>query len=353
MPRARDQFEQSLFTLPEKSVVEQTPVVAADYPNRIVIESFMDEDGRQKPLPIVVNHEQVEAVLGTLMSRYREGGYPYNLDTVRTPQDPRHMPETLPLGGAEHAMFLWTSCYYMRGGIKSVEAFKRLSSMYREAPELFDPHFVVDNQIPAERIAELLGRNGLGFQGAVSSAWKTNASRLVDMYDGDPRKIFDGVTNFEEAFKRIGNDGKGGGFIGFQEKMTSMIIYYLRDQELIEPFNFPIPVDIHVMRVSIANELISFPGVSYGTDLFRHRIQNFVTSLLLQIVDRFHARVPGNKQNKGAIRLTLLLKRRKVYVNLPERTDEIHILNKLLFGQTNSVHRINKPATCDGVFNLF
>lgn len=50
--------------------------------------------------------------------------------------------------------------------------------------------------------------------------------------------------------------------------MTSMIIYYLMDEGLIDPFVLPIPIDLHVMRVSIANELIKFPNAPYGTNLF-------------------------------------------------------------------------------------
>jgi hypothetical protein len=87
-------------------------------------------------------------------------------------------------------------------------------------------------------------------------------------YGGDPRNIFDGVTTYEDSLERIKNDKKGGGFIGFQEKMTSMILYYMMDEELIDQFNFPIPVDLHVMRVSIANEMITFPNSPDGTNVF-------------------------------------------------------------------------------------
>lgn len=217
-------------------------------------------------LDIVVHPEQIEHVLGTLLELYRMGGYPYNKDSVRVPQDPRHMPESLPLGDKEHAMFLWTSCYYMRGGIKSVEAFRRLSRLYTARPDLFDPE--VAQAASEDEITQELTQHGLGFQASVSKAWISNAKKLVADYSGDPRTIFDGVTSYDQALEKIKNDGKGGGFLGFREKMTSMIIYYLMDQKLIEPLDFPVPVDLHVMRVSIANELISFPGAEPGTNLY-------------------------------------------------------------------------------------
>ncbi len=67
-------------------------------------------------LRIVVDDEQVHEVLSTLTHAYRENLFPYNLDSVRLPHDPRHMPNNLERGGKDHAMFLWNVCYYMRGG---------------------------------------------------------------------------------------------------------------------------------------------------------------------------------------------------------------------------------------------
>lgn len=218
-------------------------------------------------LPIEVHRERVEQVLGALVDAYSNNNYPYNLDRVRVPQHPDHMPPSLELGTKEHAMFLWTSCYYMRGGIKSVDAFKRLGAMYEAAPGVFDAS--ISMHMDPEEIALLLKKYQLGFQDAVSKQWVENAGRLMERCDGDPRAIFDSIGTYDEALSKIKNDHKGNGYLGFQEKMTSMIIYFLMDEKLIEAFNFPIPIDLHVMRISIANELITFPGVPHGTNLYR------------------------------------------------------------------------------------
>lgn len=219
----------------------------------------------ERPVP-TINTERAYAVLDTLMEAHNNNMPPYNLDRVRVPHDPRHMPETLEFGGAEHAMFLFNVCYYMRGGIKSNDAVKRMAKVYDEWPELFDcetaQFFDVDT------IAQILSAHGLGFQRAVAKQWIENSRRMLERFDGDPRNIFDGVTTYEQSQERIQNDSKGNGFLGFQEKMTSMIIYYLMDEELIESFNFPIPIDLHVLRVSIANEMITFGDVPFGTNLF-------------------------------------------------------------------------------------
>jgi hypothetical protein len=223
---------------------------------------------------IIVDHERVSQVLGRLMTAYSDNAYPYNLDTTRVPQDVRHMPATLELGSTDHAMFLWTSCYYMRGGIKSVDAFKRLGTLYTDAPELFNAASA--RQVSAGHIATVLKAHGLGFQEAVSMAWVKNAKRMDERWDGNPTNIFEGVDNFDVAVNRIKNDTKGGGFIGFKEKMVSMITYFLMDEKFIEEFPFPLPVDLHVMRVSIANELVKFKG--YAAD------ENLLSAELLAVL---------------------------------------------------------------------
>lgn len=217
-------------------------------------------------LDILVDEEKVHEVLSTLLSAYKDNAFPYNLDGARLPHDPRHMPPSLPYGSRDHAMFLWNSCYYMRGGIKSVDAFKRLSDVYEDRPDFFNCEAAA--QLEVADIATVLTTHGLGFQERVAKEIIENSRRLLERFDGDPRNIFSSASSYKECLDHIKNKGKGKGFVGFQEKMTSMIIYYLMDEDLIEPFMFPIPIDLHVMRVSIANEMITFPNAPHGTNLF-------------------------------------------------------------------------------------
>lgn len=239
----------------------------------IQIEKSVPEDYVSEVLPNngeklvpTLQIEHAYSVLDTLMDAYVNNAPPYNLDRVRLPHDPRHMPKTLERGGVDHAMFLFNVCYYMRGGIKSNDAVKRMANIYDEWPELFDCESA--QYFEEEIIVEILSAHGLGFQKTVAKQWVENSRRMYELYEGDPRTIFDGVVTYEKSQERIQNDGKGGGFVGFREKMTSMIIYYLMDEELIESFNFPIPIDLHVMRVSIANEMITFGDIPHGTNLF-------------------------------------------------------------------------------------
>lgn len=221
-------------------------------------------------LSITVNKQHAYPILDKLLEAYHNNEPPYNLDRVRLPHDPRHMPRTLEHGSVDHAMFLFNVCYYMRGGIKSNDAVKRMASIYDDFPELFNCDYA--RNFSDSDLQLILKDHGLGFQASVSKQWIENSRRMQEQFDGDPRNIFEGVKSYEQSQELIQNKS-GKGFLGFQEKMTSMIIYYLMDEDLIRPFNFPIPVDLHVMRVSVANEMISFARpngdpVPHGTNLF-------------------------------------------------------------------------------------
>jgi hypothetical protein len=224
-------------------------------------------------LPIETDYERMCEVLAPLYDAYVKKEYPYNLDKVRVPQDERHIPppEILEPGSLDHANFLFVLCYYMRGGNNSNDAARMMSKVYTERPDLFDNERILQrdpDEVKGE-IKTLLKDSGLGYYNVVPDEWLENARRMKARYDGDPRKIFAGVSDYEEALRRVCNDGKGGGFKGFQEKMTSMLLYYLIEADMAEHFIFPVPVDVHVMRVSIATGMIRFPGVPNYTDIYK------------------------------------------------------------------------------------
>lgn len=238
-------------------------------------------------LNIIVDKERAYPILDTLLNAYVQNQPPYNLDRVRLPHDPRHMPKTLERGTVDHAMFLFNVCYYMRGGIKSNDAMKRMATVYDDYPQLFNCEFAKD--FSETDLQTILKEHGLGFQGTVAKQWVENSRRMLERFEGDPRNIFSDVTDYDQSLELVQNDRRGKGFVGFQEKMTSMIIYYLMDEELIEPFNFPIPIDLHVMRVSIANQLVTFTQsgnpVPYGTNLFSKELPAALRDLYLQYAE--------------------------------------------------------------------
>ncbi len=243
---------------------------------------------RAKIENIVVDHERTDFVLGALMNAQDNDRYPYSLDSVRVPQDERHMPPSLERGTTEHAMFFWNVCYYMRGGTKSTFAVQQMAKLYEDRPDLFNCYEIL--AVPQEEIAQELKAHSLGFQNTVSKAWKENAWRMLEQYNGDPRNIFTDLPDegrpYDALVKRVKNDSKGGGFMGFQEKMTSMIAYYLMDQNLVETFNFPIPIDLHVMRVSASTEMVTFPGVEFPADIYSPALLQVLRDLYFDYAER-------------------------------------------------------------------
>jgi hypothetical protein len=210
---------------------------------------------------IVIHPEKAEMIYGKLISILHHNRFPYNLPAAIVPQDPCNLPRRMALGGAEEAVFLFCLCYYMRGGIKSVTAARSLSQMYDYLKDWHPNPFIMAEaaEIRPETITSFLRKFGLGFQSQqIGQFWTENARRLTTLWNGDPRKIFVEVDSYQEALKRVQNNKKGAGFLGFQEKMVSMLLYYLMDEELIDFFYFPIPIDMHVMRIHVANEIITF-----------------------------------------------------------------------------------------------
>lgn len=216
---------------------------------------------------VIPNYERLDEVMGILIEARAHNDFPYNLESAQLPHDERNMPPSLKRGGVEHANFLWAVCYYMRGGIKSATAVRSLSSVYEKYPELFIAEHA--QSVKPEFIYEALRDNGLHFSAKpVSEYWVENARRMQERYQGDPRKIFDGSPEYPELCRLIQNDGKGGGFKGFQKKMVSMYAYYLMDSRLVDYYNFPLPVDMHVLRVSAATDIITFENVPPNGNIY-------------------------------------------------------------------------------------
>jgi hypothetical protein len=85
-------------------------------------------------------------------------------------------------------------------------------------------------------------------------------------WDGKASNIFKGLTTYEEALRRIRNkrtkkdlnkaaliDDRGQGFMGFQPKMVSMLIYFIDWEGLLEvSFIYPTPADFHNFRFGLA-----------------------------------------------------------------------------------------------------
>jgi hypothetical protein len=274
----------------------------------------------------VVHRGRIEAVLEVLTRRYDAREYPYNQPGAKLPQE--FLPHNMPRGGVTEAMFFMRLCTYMRGGIQSDTAARLLTKLYHRRPQLFDPHWVVKAAQPEAISAdesELLQRDraqrklessirlslvkvGLKYmQNIAPGYWIENDRLLVELYDGDPRKIFAGVTDYEEACDRVLNRSRWKwikasnpsgrevkikfftrrqGFLGYQFKMVSMLMYYLMDAELVPYFEFPAPVDFHLMRVSVATEMVTFTDMPPNRNIYSDELQAVLRAAFQEYAER-------------------------------------------------------------------
>ena len=204
----------------------------------------------------------------TLVERQREKKFPYDMRDAFIPQ--KVIPSQMRSDTFVLACFYFYVCLYMRGGIKSLQAFAAMLRMYHDHPKLFDPAYAQYLQ-PAELqlvIAKYVGWDAK----AVAGFWIENSKRLVRKWNGDPRNIVKGLDNYEEALRRIQNKatasrkvreeadaiyGNGLGFMGFQPKMVSMFIYFMDWDNLLPiKFLYPAPADFHNFRLALSHQAL-------------------------------------------------------------------------------------------------
>ncbi len=214
---------------------------------------------------------RMERLCGRLVAAYQANEYPFNLVKTKPPQ--YYIPDEIKANGRTYAYFLFVLCLWMRGGIASDTAAKSLVTLYEIDERLFDAYWV--RYYDPMRLNDLLDYFGLGRDSELNAElWIGNAALLVERWYGDPRFIFHDFGRYSEvkkwkvALQRImnkGRRGRKGGFGGFKEKMTSMLIYYLAETGLIEGFDFPVPVDFHVTRMMVIHKVYKLePGVKYA-----------------------------------------------------------------------------------------
>lgn len=206
---------------------------------------------------IKINKKQAIHVFDSLLKLWQEKKYPYNI--IQKPQD-SFLPKNLKIGSREHALFLFCVCHYMRGAIKSDFAIKKLSLIYERNPELFKPeNFSEDNCDTHKKLEIELGQD-LKYRTTQNALfWKKNLLVIAKDFDSDPRNIFldseKVLLNYQEICdKMIGT------FLGFRHKMVSMLTYFYVDAKLIKEFNFPAPIDFHLLRIMVQQGIISFKG---------------------------------------------------------------------------------------------
>ena len=65
---------------------------------------------------VIVDRERAKQVFDALLERYKAGTFPYNLPAAQVPQIPENLPKNGFTDKQDHASYLFSLCFYMRGG---------------------------------------------------------------------------------------------------------------------------------------------------------------------------------------------------------------------------------------------
>ena len=209
-----------------------------------------------------IDWERAELVCGRLLAVRARSAYPYN-NRAALPQS--FIPVEITQDPLVHSRFLFGTCHYMRGTIKSDYAVKMLIELFGIVPQLFNPF-----EASRMEFATVRGHlhDMIAYQSEqISASWIENSRRMVRHWKGDPRNIFVGLNNPDALYLRVTNkvidgdkpateDSPHWGFLGFQKKMASMLAYFLMDAGLVPDTVISPPVDFHLLRVMLATGII-------------------------------------------------------------------------------------------------
>lgn len=217
-------------------------------------------------MEVTRNKRRFFSTVDVLLERKRENLFPFNTEQAYVPQllIPQEIRQDTILLGT----FYLIICTWMRGGLESHTAFKLFIKGCAKHPELLDPKWIAE--VPYERLYTIIS-NIIGWDAKAATGFiKENMTLFHRNWGGDLLKLLRGVSSYEEACRRLRNkNGRSGknklpsldpvetGFIGFQFKMVSMLLYFCDWEGWLKPrFLYPSPADFHHYRIFLANEAI-------------------------------------------------------------------------------------------------
>jgi hypothetical protein len=181
------------------------------------------------------------------------------------------------LSQKDKANFFLYASLLQRGGLFGEDSFKWLCVLHKKFPGLFSPETIVRDKITSDHIEncfveitpEILNGNGVGKLGAGSlsykikehaKCWHDNSVILNQWWGGNLLNVYWGVSEFEEAFRRIDYKRTKVGLTGMRRKIFSLLTIWLQEKNLIPIFPTPIPVDFHAMRILWQTDAINMRG---------------------------------------------------------------------------------------------
>jgi hypothetical protein len=139
----------------------------------------------------------------------------------------------------------------------------------------------VETTVTMSEIERILRLQKVGVPGQSATYWPRSAKTLYSTFNGDPVEIYRrfGTINEILTFK-YGSGGENHDFAGFESKLWSLLALFFAELGLIEMPVDAIPVDIHLQRIALATEVITFQG---SGKLTNEILENCLRMLLCEI----------------------------------------------------------------------
>ena len=149
----------------------------------------------------------------------------------------------------EHACFL----FYLIAqdyGTKSARLYEKAKALYTRNPQIFDPNYVASSYSGPDdpRLAEDTGiQLSTRFPRETARRWYENSVKLIEEYEGDPRRIFTTSSNAQVVLKHIR------AFRGFGPKIGGLLLRTFLGCGFVKLNHVEdvlVPVDVHDSRIA-------------------------------------------------------------------------------------------------------
>lgn len=232
---------------------------------------------------LVINKQRMWHVFDVLVDAWRRRLPPYD----RITPVPSRIPSTLKPRSIEHALWLFCSCYYMRGKINSATALIKLSELYEKEPWLFYPALFAEGRLSSGELREALSSGGLGFNAEETSRfWVENFLKLHRFWDSNPVLFYEKSESFDDLCQILispkKNKDNPNGFYCFRHKMVAMLSYFFGTAGIIDPIRHPPPIDFHWCRIMVSTEAITLEGAGPGSQFGFEKLGSLIRPLTLE-----------------------------------------------------------------------
>lgn len=200
---------------------------------------------------VMIDEKRAKEVIFELLNACQKNWF--KLDIL--PQH-KYFPNKLVKGSNGHALWLWFVALLMRGKLNSDTIFSRVH-------DNFDINFFTPQDIP-----DIADQTLLYFLQKIIQkyhliefvkAWQKNAEQL-EYFGWSPIELFANVKTFDDALNILLNNG----FVGWREKIISLLCLWYEEAKIIQPIYGPPPVDFHALRIFAATGVLIIPAGSVG-----------------------------------------------------------------------------------------